>query len=179
MKLPPLAIKLRPATLADVPLLEHWDQQEHVIACAPNETCDWAADLSQPEPPWRQQLIAELHGRPIGIVQIIDPHEEETHYWGDVAPNLRALDIWIGKKEDLGKGYGTRIMELTLAICFHNAEVVAVIIDPLEGNTAAIRFYERLGFAFVEKRQFAEDHCCIYRMTRQQWAQREAYLCKS
>ena len=51
-------------------------------------------------------------------IQIIDPALEESHYWGDVPENLRAIDIWIGEETDLGKGYGTQMMQLALARCF-------------------------------------------------------------
>jgi len=54
--------------------------------------------------PDNQYFIAVLDGRPIGAMQIIDPFTEQTHYWGEIEPNLRAIDIWIGAAEDLGKG---------------------------------------------------------------------------
>ena len=63
-------------------------------------------------------MIAELDGRPIGFVQIIDPAREESHYWGDAPGGLRAIDIWVGEADDLGKGYGTEIMKLALVRCF-------------------------------------------------------------
>jgi aminoglycoside 6'-N-acetyltransferase len=44
--------------------------------------------------------------------------------------------------------------------------VTAVIIDPLAANTRAHRFYERLGFRFVERRGFGDDDCFIYRLER-------------
>ena len=36
-------------------------------------------------------LIAEVDGRPIGFLQIIDPAREETQYWRDVAANLQRI----------------------------------------------------------------------------------------
>ena len=54
-------------------------------------------------PDWRELLIAEREGRPVGFVQIIDPLEEETHCSSEVAPDLRAIDIWIGEEQDLGR----------------------------------------------------------------------------
>mgnify|MGYP003467119708 CR=1 FL=1 len=36
-------------------------------------------------------------------MQIIDPALEESHYWGDIGPDLRAIDIWIGSPGDLGR----------------------------------------------------------------------------
>jgi aminoglycoside 6'-N-acetyltransferase len=161
----PPKIQLRPATIADLALLQHWDEQPHTIASDPDEDWNWEEELLK-TPDWREQLIAELEGRPIGCIQIIDPQLEETHYWGDAPPNLRAIDIWIGEASDLGKGYGTVMMRLALKRCFQAPEVTAVLIDPLESNVQAHRFYERLGFQFIERRTFDEDYCLVYRLER-------------
>lgn len=166
------SIRLRPARLGDLDRLRHWDQQPHVIASDPDDDWDWETEL-QRTPAWREQLIAEVDGRSVGFVQIIDPAREESHYWGEVAPDLRALDIWIGEASDLGQGYGTTMMELALGRGFAGPEVAAVLVDPLESNTRAHRFYERLGFRFVERRTFDESACCVYRLDRATWAEKE------
>jgi aminoglycoside 6'-N-acetyltransferase len=165
-------IKLREASLNDLLLLQHWDTQSHVIQSDPNDDWNWAIELGR-TPDWREQLVAELNGRPIGFIQIIDPAREKSHYWGDVPPNLRAIDIWIGEAQDLGKGYGTRMMHLALKRCFKPSAVTAVLIDPLETNTRAHKFYERIGFIFVEKRTFGDDHCFVYRLDRNHWKPEE------
>jgi aminoglycoside 6'-N-acetyltransferase len=161
-------MRLRPATLADVDLLRHWDEQPHVVDSDPNDDWEWERELAY-APDWREQLIAEVDDRPIGVVQIIDPAGEETHYWGECPPNLRAVDIWIGEQADLGRGLGTQMMRLALDRCFADPAVEAVIIDPLTSNTRARRFYERLGFYFVEYRRFGQDDCAVYRLDRSQW----------
>jgi aminoglycoside 6'-N-acetyltransferase len=161
-------MNLRPATPADLPLLQRWDEQPHVIASDPNDDWHWEIELAR-SPDWREQLIAERDGRPIGFIQIIDPAREESRYWGEVAANLRAVDIWIGEAADLGKGYGTSMMKLALARCFADPAVEAVLIDPLASNTRAHRFYERLGFEFVERRRFGQDDCFVYRLDRSSW----------
>ncbi|HQU82937.1 MAG TPA: GNAT family N-acetyltransferase [Pyrinomonadaceae bacterium] len=160
-------IILRRATVEDIPLLRFWEKQPHVVESGV-EDWDWENQIGISHD-WRESLIAELDGRPIGFMEIIDPFKDEENYWGEVAPNLRALDIWIGEKEDLGKGYGTEMMRLAIEKCFAPPEVTAIIIDPLASNTDAHRFYERLGFKFVEERNFDEDHCFVYRLTREDW----------
>jgi aminoglycoside 6'-N-acetyltransferase len=162
-------IILRKAAITDIDLLKHWDEQQHVWESDPNDDWSWATELTK-EPEWREQLIAELDGRPIGFIQIIDPKLEESHYWGDVAENLRAIDIWIGERDDLGRGYGTVMMHLVLQRCFDNDDVTAVIIDPLVSNVQARRFYERLGFRFAEYRKFGYDDCAVYRISREDWS---------
>jgi aminoglycoside 6'-N-acetyltransferase len=161
-------IVLRPATIADLDLLRNWDDRPHIIASDPNDDWGWEVEL-QRDPNWREQLIAEIESRPIGFVQIIDPAREDSHYWGDIAENLRAIDIWIGEASDLGKGYGTQIMRLALDRCFSTPSVTAILIDPLANNTRAHRFYERLGFSFVEVRRFGDDDCFVYSLDRPTW----------
>ena len=158
-------MRLRTATPADRALLERWDDQPHVLAADPNDDWGWAAELGR-RPSWREQLIAEVDGRPVGFVQIIDPVLEDSRYWGDVAADQRAVDLWIGEPADLGKGYGTTMMRLALARCFAEARVWSVLIDPLASNTRVHRFYERHGFRFVARRRFGADECLVYRLSR-------------
>lgn len=163
-------ITLRPATIDDLDILNYWDTQQHVIDSDPDDEWNWETELLR-SPEWRAQLVAELDGTPVGFVQIIDPYLEETHYWGTVAPNKRAIDIWIGEEQYLNKGYGTTMMQLAIAQCFQPTEVTGILIDPLKSNTDAHRFYERLGFEFVEKRLFDDTPCYVYELTRDRWEQ--------
>jgi aminoglycoside 6'-N-acetyltransferase len=161
-------IRLRTASLADLNLLRYWDEQPHVISADPNDDWGWEVELSL-MPDWREQLIAEIDDRPIGFIQIIDPVLEDSHYWGDIAEGFRAIDIWIGAEADLGKGYGTTMMRQAIDRCFAVPSVTAILVDPLSSNTRAHRFYKRLGFQFVERRQFGDDDCYVYRLNRSDW----------
>lgn len=163
-------IKLRPATIADLPILQYWDTQPHVIDSDLDSNYDWETELLY-EPSWRQQLMAELDERPIGFIQIIDPALEETHYWGDVPHGLRAIDIWIGEATDLGKGYGTIMMQHAINQCFDTPSVSAILIDPLATNVRAHRFYEKLGFRFIERKRLGEDEsdCYIFKLTKEDY----------
>ncbi len=161
-------IQLRKATIDDLTTLKHWDQQAHVIASDPNDDWNWEVELLR-TPDWRTQLIAEVNGAPIGFIQIIDPQKEETHYWGEIGAGKRAIDIWIGEKQNLGKGYGTAMMQLALEQCFSDQSVLTVIVDPLASNKKAVRFYEKMGFTFVGKRTFGIDDCAVYAIEKRDW----------
>lgn len=169
-------MRLRPATLADVPTLQRWDKDPDVISATTDDPTadtafdhiDWAAEIAA-DSDVSYHLIAEVDGRPIGGMQVCDPHLEPTHYWGDCAPNQCALDIWIGDPADRNRGHGTAMMHEAIARSFADAKVEAIIIDPLASNTDAHRFYERLGFEFVERRFFGEDDCFVYRLERRRW----------
>src|SRR3954452_10330027 len=110
-------VSLRHANLGDLDLLRRWDEQPHGLASDPNDDWAWETELVR-NPPWREPLIGEGDGRPVGFIQIIDPAEEESHYWGEAPPNLRAIDIWIGEASDLTRGYGTVMMRQAIARCF-------------------------------------------------------------
>ena len=163
-------ITLRLATWDDLELLQHWDEQPQVKEAIGEDDDDWhwEEELKR-SPEWREFLVAELAGRPIGFIQIIDPLLEDSHYWGDVAPNLRALDIWIGETDALGQGYGTQMMLQAFERCFADPAVTAILIDPLKSNVRAHRFYERLGFEFVEERCFDTEMCRVYQLRREVW----------
>lgn len=173
----PGVVRLRPATLADVPTLQAWDREPHVIACSSDrpdlevafDGIDWPGELADASDV-SFHLIAEVDGRPIGAMQVCDPHREPTHYWGEVEPDLRAMDIWIGPRDALNRGYGTQMMTLALDAAFADPAVTAVVIDPLNTNTDAHRFYHRLGFADVGRRVFNdEDDCLVMRLDRAAW----------
>ncbi|MEM9011448.1 MAG: GNAT family N-acetyltransferase [Pseudomonadota bacterium] len=163
---------LRDATPADRPTLERWDAAPHIVAISGDpdfNDWDWAGELGR-DVPWRQMLVAEVAGRAIGFVQIIDPAEEESHYWGDCPSDLRAIDIWIGEPEMIGQGHGGAMMRAALTRCFADPAVTAVLVDPMAHNTDAHRFYEAMGFSFVERRSFGPDDCFVFRLDRARWA---------
>jgi aminoglycoside 6'-N-acetyltransferase len=169
-------IVLSAAVMADVPLLQHWDQQAHVIAAVTDdpdaknafEGADWEDEIAMQTEHYRY-LIAELDGRPIGAMQIIDPELEHTHYWGACDPDLRVLDIWIGEETDLGQGYGETMMREAMKLCFVGKDVTKILIDPLASNTRAHKFYQRIGFTPVERRTFGESDCLVHAFTRADW----------
>jgi aminoglycoside 6'-N-acetyltransferase len=154
--------------LDDVEHLERWDEDPDVAASGgESDWYDWPIELARGELPWREFLVAEEDGRPVGFVQLIDAREEESHYWGDDVPaGAWAIDIWIGSPADRGRGIGAEMMREALDRCFTAHDASEVVIDPLASNTRAIAFYERLGFEFVGPRDFDDDHCHVYRYPR-------------
>ena len=169
-------VTLRRATPEDAAWLDIWDTDADVIACSTDDPdaevafddVEWRTELASQDE-FSQYFVAELDGRPIGAMQICDPHLETSHYWGEIAPNLRAIDIWIGAPTDRGKGYGTTMMRLALERCFADSQVTGVVIDPLASNERAHTFYRRLGFKPVGRRSFGHDDCLVHELARRDW----------
>lgn len=170
-------IILRPATVTDIPQLKAWDRELHVISATTDdpdadeahEGVTWEGEIALQSEVYRY-FVADLDNRPIGAILIIDPHREPTQYWGACEPNLRALDIWIGGADDLGKGYGQIMMREAFKICFADPAVTGILIDPLASNLRAHAFYQRLGFQPVGRRLFHEgDVCLVHHLNRADW----------
>lgn len=173
-------IVLRPATLDDVATLDEWARRPHVIRATTDDPtadeawadADWADEVARADAlgaDVHQVLVAELDGRPIGMVALQDAHREPSHYWGDVAPGVRALDIWIGEPDLLGRGHGTEMMRQAIERLFADPAATEIVIDPLASNTAAHRFYRRLGFEDVGRRRFDGSDCLVMRLDRARW----------
>ncbi|MDP3736487.1 MAG: GNAT family N-acetyltransferase [Hyphomonadaceae bacterium] len=174
-------VTLRPATLADVPTFDRWDREPHVISATSDdpdaekafEDAYWPDEIAMQDE-YYQYFIAELTlsgggSRPVGAMQIIDPHKEKTHYWGEIERDLRAVDIWIGDEADLGGGYGEQMMRLAFRLCFAEPTVTAIVIDPLNSNARAHKFYQRLGFKPTHRQTFGDDDCLVHKLTRADW----------
>ncbi|MGH6892534.1 MAG: GNAT family N-acetyltransferase [Dongiaceae bacterium] len=157
-------LKLRPAAPSDFDLLNHWHRQPQVVAANGD---DWGreAELAG-KPDWRTPLIAEADGRPVGVIQIIDPTRGESHNWGCAKEGQRAIDIRIGNAVELDQAYGAEIMKLAIKLCFADPSVTAVLVDPPVNDPRAQRFYERFGFEYVARRRFGEDDSFVYRLKR-------------
>ena len=174
-----MAVTLRPATLADVPHFERWDTQPHVIAATSDnpdadiafDDAEWAMEINSSDPN-SHYFVGEVRGRPIGAMQVIDPALEHTHYWGQDCPlNHRAMDIWIGEPDCLNQGFGTEMMTIAIDEAFADPAIQAILIDPLNSNTDAHRFYRRLGFKVVGRRKFDDDDCLVHILDRADWRQ--------
>lgn len=171
-----MRIHLRNATMDDLPLFTKWDDMPHLKNQVPTSDWNWIEELIEEHPFWRNQFIAVVENIPIGYLEIIDPYYETSQYWGKVQLGLRAIDIWIGEPQYLGKGYGKKIMNLAIKFCFIDPSVYKILIDPYASNTRAHKFYENLGFQFVEERDFEGDRCYVYELTRERYATDIAYL---
>lgn len=167
-------LSIRRATKLDSEVLYAWDKKPHVMSATSNDgsasfDANWEEEL-MPRHDGTEFFIAEVDDMPIGAMQIINPATEVSHYWGAIATHFRAIDIWIGEESFIGHGHGTNMMRFAITHCFSSPEVQAILIDPLANNVRSHQFYQRLGFVFVERRQFDKNSdCFVFKLTRDAW----------
>jgi aminoglycoside 6'-N-acetyltransferase len=103
--------------------------------------------------------IIQLDNRSIGYIQFYDAFdfprqgytlEEQlpSSFLKKSNKNLTALDIFIGEKEFIGKGYGPHILEVFCKkFIFDSFE--ACMVDPDLNNSQAIKAYKKAGFQLL------------------------------
>jgi aminoglycoside 6'-N-acetyltransferase len=145
-------ITFRAVTPKDMPLLKRWiasPQWQEWWGETETELAEIAANLDSDSV---EPMIVELDDKPVAYVQTYDPHMEDEHPYQDQPFGTIGIDISIGDAADLNKGLGTEIL-LGLSEMLFEEGAVRLIIDPHPNNKAAIRCYEKAGFAAFDTRE--------------------------
>lgn len=130
------ALILRPLTRGDEPELRRIHETAEVARWwgAPEDGFPWSDE------PDCTRLTIEVAGAVAGLIQF---HEE-------LAPRYRhaAIDLFLDPALH-GRGLGTEAVRLLVHELIHERGHHRITIDPATGNAAAIRAYEKVGFAPV------------------------------
>ena len=91
--------------------------------------------------------------KPIGYIQYYDAVKADK-FWKDELPGTYGVDLFIGEKDYINKGYGTKIVREFCSFLFNSeTDCIRIIVDPYVRNKRAIRCYEKAGFVFVSERK--------------------------
>jgi aminoglycoside 6'-N-acetyltransferase len=89
--------------------------------------------------------IINVAQTPVGYIQIYNAYDfARSKPLLGLPENLGAFDIFIGEKEYLGKGIGSRAISEFFSI--YNGGYSHIFADPDSNNVAAIKSYEKAGF---------------------------------
>lgn len=95
----------------------------------------------------------------VGYIQtyLINDYPEYNKYV-ETDEHAAGVDLFIGNKDYIHKGYGVRIMEQFLREhVFSNNKVDKCIIGPEPKNLSAIRMYEKSGFRWYKNIQIPDE----------------------
>jgi aminoglycoside 6'-N-acetyltransferase len=141
----------RELTRRDLPMVRGWLEQPHWR--------DWWGEPDEESAHIEAHIdsisvepfIIEMDGAPIGYLQTYDPHLEDDHPYQDQPFGTLGIDLSLGEAALLYKGHGARALDAFAELMFSEG-VPRLIIDPDPGNAAAIRAYEKAGFAAFDTR---------------------------
>ncbi len=102
-------------------------------------------------------FVIQIDQTPVGYVQYYNKYDfpPQQGYSLDGLPgSLAAIDFYIGEKDYLGKGIGTKVLKAFLQEYvfkgFQNC-----FVDPDSNNQIAIRTYEKVGFKIIKTIEMA------------------------
>jgi len=158
-------VTIRRMTLcdADVEAVARWLDDPRVRARYGGESHHYTADEVRrrygPRTDGREPIVAcilEVERLPAGYMQVYPIEDasdyalgrfDETRHLG--AEDTWAMDLFIGRPELWGRGYGREIVGLAAREILEGQGAMAVVIDPHTDNPRAIRAYEVAGFQRV------------------------------
>ena len=105
-----------------------------------------------------RSCIISQNGAPIGYLQfyeICTPREKKA-LWLLPYQHPYGIDLFLGTPEKLGRGIGTRCMQMICQYLFSEKKADALCIDPRVDNPRAIRCYEKAGFSHIGTKEKGE-----------------------
>jgi RimJ/RimL family protein N-acetyltransferase len=171
------ALKLRPPTAADLPLLLDWYNDPENVAPFDRFALDTfasfeAAVLAAPDDPrsLAPRFVIELvaGGRTLGFLGHYRPH-----------PVLETTDVWyvLGDRSQRGKGYGKEAVGLLVDSLFHEGSLARVGATVDVANVPSYRLLEGLHFRREGTLRSALFHhgqwhdVLLYGVTRAEWSE--------
>ncbi len=125
-------------------MLGHWRSLPHVSRWWGDPAVEPADETFRD--PRIAMWIAEMEGRPFAFIQDYDVHAWSPHHFDYLPAGSRGMDMYIGAPDMLGLGHGSRLVRQHVDHLF-SLGALAVGIDPHPDNVAALRAFEKAGFA--------------------------------
>ena len=159
-----MAIRFRPMTRDDLPLVHEWHQRPHVVRwwtvrnTFEETEAHYLPTIEGTDP--TQHYLALLDGEPLGMVQtyLVSAYPDYAALIEE-GEGTAGLDLFIGDEAQTGRGLGTEMIRRFVdEIVFARPETTACAADPDVRNTASLRAFEKAGFQAVREFVDPEDN---------------------
>ncbi len=141
----PDTYSFRPMVAADLPTIRRWLATPHVAEWWGDPQEQFALVSGDLDHPSMQQFIVAIGDRSFAYLQCYDPAAWPDHGFGAIAQDARGIDQFIGERDFIGQGHGSRFIRAFVDDLLQ-AGAPLVLTDPSPQNTRAIRAYEKAGF---------------------------------
>lgn len=103
-----------------------------------------------------QGFIIHNNQNPVGYIQIYNAYDfPRSKPLVGFPANLGAFDIFIGEKEALHQGLGSKALLKFLEL--HGRQYSHIFADPDSSNSAAIKAYEKVGFEKISEEKDTDE----------------------
>ncbi len=161
-------ICFRPVERADFATLGTWLRAPHNVQWwgDPASELSLIVDMVEGRDTTKPYVFA-MDGRPLGYIQVWFIGDHQTPEWlakapwlGLLAPQTVGVDLMIGDAENIGRGFGVRVLRAFTERLWDEGHR-EIIIDPDPANLRALRAYDRAGFRPVPALIGQTDDCLI------------------
>jgi aminoglycoside 6'-N-acetyltransferase len=158
-----MAIRFRPLTRDDLPLVHEWHQRPHVVRWwvvrkSFKEVEEHYLPTIEGDEP-TDHYVALLDDEPLGMIQtyLVADYPDYAALIGEGA-GTAGVDLFIGDEAMTGRGLGTEMIRSFVdEIVFSRPATIAATADPDVQNAASIRAFEKAGFRAVREFLDPED----------------------
>jgi aminoglycoside 6'-N-acetyltransferase len=134
----------RPMTLADLPLIQRWLMEPHVVQWwgDPAEQYDLVSgDLDEPA---MDQFIVSTAGSDFAYLQCYSLTAWNSGF-GEHPPGTSGIDQFIGESGMVERGHGSAFIRAFVDARLREG-APRIVTDPDPANTRAVRAYQKAGF---------------------------------
>lgn len=139
------AYSFRPMTAADLPLVQRWLQQPHVVEWWGDPDEQYRLVSGDLDEPAMDRFIVSIGGRDFGYIQCYDLSDWNSGF-GAHPKGTRGIDQFIGEPDMVDRGHGSAFIRAFIERTLANG-APRVVTDPDPVNERAVRAYEKAGFA--------------------------------
>ena len=160
-------LRIRTLTEEDFPLMLKWLTDDRVLQFYGGRDKKYTLETLKEHytEPWKDEVIRviiEYNGQPIGYGQIYKMYDElyDDYHYPRSNEIVYGMDQFIGEVDYWSKGIGTKYTKMIFDFLKKERKADAVILDPHQDNSRAIRMYQKAGFRIVEDLPGHELHEC-------------------
>nr|WP_320000150.1 GNAT family N-acetyltransferase [uncultured Draconibacterium sp.] len=150
-------MKIRDFKIEDLSTLKIWLEQDYISRFWGNIQ-EWIDEITENlEADWVKYFIVEHNDKPIGFLQYYKTDNAPPGDWSSESVGTVGIDYLIGNRNYIGKGYGSKIVQLLVELIKSKNEYDYIIADPVNENLASIKTLENNDFYLSENGLYKLD----------------------
>src|SRR5574344_666152 len=95
-------------------------------------------------------FLIKYNNKPIGFTQIYK-YEDTIYDELKTYNSIYEYDIFIGEKEFLSKGFGTKMINIIDDLIYNDYHADCIVLRPFKRNIRAVKCYQKNGFAIINE----------------------------
>nr|WP_319571010.1 GNAT family N-acetyltransferase [uncultured Draconibacterium sp.] len=150
-------MKIRDFKIEDLSTLKIWLEQDYISRFWGNIQ-EWIDEITENlDADWVKCFIVEHNDKPIGFLQYYETDNAPPGDWSSESVGTVGIDYLIGNRNYIGKGYGSKIVQLLVELIKSKNEYDYIIADPVKENLASIKTLENNDFYLSENGLYKLD----------------------